>query len=507
MGTKQIDGTSDVTSTSTVNNGGSWGVPYYESIPTVRTIQNNVKQIDGTSNVTTISTLNDGGVFLGGLPNENIPTTFNVDQSNRLNNTTPIETTLSTISNFPLVEKESSAPLYSQKIKTTRTASAIRNGHFNKLTGEFDNGYPETNTEYWSMLDWRRVGTEYRWEAFQRSIENTISSATVNDTFHNDGDGIPDGFLGSVNLPDGRVFGIPIRAEHPIIFDPSSNTYTESSVTFPADHAYYAGGCLLHDGRVFLCPYNSTTALIYDPKTDTATVPNGTYPGGSKYFLCVLMEDGNVFIVPRRVPNPLIYNPYTDELITVPVESDIPSQPGCRGGVLLKNGNVFCAPYAGAYGYIYDKKQKTFRQASPSFSGLAGATLLPDGKIFMSPTNSPYQGCIYDPDTDTKTLTTAFSGLTGSYNYVGGCLMPNGKVFCAPWNATQAAIYDPIQDTITYTGSTLGGAEYNDATLMSDGRVISFPDGQTSSPGALIYGGGSAFDINVILSSYHNAGN
>ena len=527
MAISQTNG-SAITRTSTKNNGGLFlkgisnnNAPISTS-KTVGSVFNPTYVVSGINNSAAIS----GGIFANdskgiilratsGLAGINNQFLINAASTNIPVPTLPITTTLS---NFPSIKKNDRDYIYDKSTRTQKVATAIRQSKWNIYTGKFETSFPETSKDYWGLLNWKRIGKDY-WELYADSISRTVATGIVNNVFHTYGSGIPGGFLGSVNLPDGRVFGIPNGRTNPYIFDPITNTYNVvSSITVTAND--FGGGCLLKDGRVFLCPFNGTKALIYDPVTDTTKVPNGTYPGSSNnYFNCVLMEDGKVFMAPRRTPNPLIYDPIKDTLTTVIANSDVPSQPGCRGAVLLKNGLIFSAPYQGPSGYLYDPKNNIFKPskavfAIPSgsasnYSVVGGAILLKDGRVFLSPTSSPYKGYIYDPDTDSASPTIAFTGVAGgsTFNYVGGTLLPNGTVFCTPFNATQVAIYNPNTDSVSYIGSTPGNSAYNDATTMIDGRVICFPNSVSNISGALIYGGGSSFDKNIILSTYYNSVN
>jgi len=57
-------------------------------------------------------------------------------------------------------------------------------------------------------------------------------------------------------------------------------------------------------------------------------------------------------------------------------------------------------------------------------------------------------------------------------------LLPDGKVFFVPYNSTKAAIYNPVTDSYTFTGSVYpGNAAYRSGTLTSDGRVCMLPFG------------------------------
>ena len=99
----------------------------------------------------------------------------------------------------------------------------------------------------------------------------------------------------------GGADGILARVLSKIAANGASNAANDNrqqlGPTLPAD--IFRGCVLMQDGRVFLVASDGTTARIYNPTTDTLTTPTGTYPGSNAFTGGVLLPDGRVFCGPR----------------------------------------------------------------------------------------------------------------------------------------------------------------------------------------------------------------
>ena len=165
------------------------------------------------------------------------------------------------------------------------------------------------------------------------------------------------------------------------------------------DLAFWGGLTVAADDYWFPpTPYSyfeSIRAVNYGTLTDTLTTPASTYPGGAAY----------------------------------------------AGGVLLRDGRVFCVPYGATTARIYDPATNTLTTPAGTYPGnnaYAGGVLLGDGRVFLVP-YSATTARIYDPATDT--LTTPAGTYPGSAAYIGGLLLRDGRVFCVPFIATTSRIY------------------------------------------------------------------
>lgn len=349
-------------------------------------------------------------------------------------------------------------------------------------------------------LDWRFIGSSY-WPAYNISINQTISSSSVNDSFSSSSISLStiQKYYGGVLLPDGKVFCVPYSASRPLIYDSSTDTSFEAT---GLSGSTFNGGVLMKDGRVFMVPLGGTSARIYDPSTNIVSIAGGTYPGSGGLGGGVLLPDGRVFCIPRNSSTAIIYDPTTDSAST-PTGNYGTDATKFIGGVLLPDGRVFLSPYNSTVIKIYDPASDTVFTSGVTYpSGVGrflGSVLLPDGRIFSVPHYNT-TARIYDPASDT--VSTPTGSYPGNLAFAGGVLLPNGKVFCVPRTSSTAIVYDPISDTTSTASGVLPGTNrFTGGVVMADGRVFCVPWEINT---IYLYGGNTGFNINVSLSSYYN---
>lgn len=358
-------------------------------------------------------------------------------------------------------------------------------------------------------LDYRAAG-KFFWPEFRDSMANTVAGpAMANPVFEEDA--TPLDINGGCVLPDGRVFLLSKSGAVGIskIWEPSTNTYTDVGPRFSDPAVLYgthAGALPLPDGTVFIVPYWAGAPVkIYDPLTDTATVvaEDWTLPLNQGCYHAIPMANGDIFMPPRKMSNAVIYHWKTQTVTQVP--GPWASPPGFRGGVLLADGRIFCAPYEKNQPYIYDPTDGSWFVTPPTSGNYhtGNCVLLHDGRVFMPGFNGVPN--LYNPVNNTMVQTASFTGT------ISAALMPNGKVFVPPWNGIDFRVYDPAADTVEVVGSLTGGeanGRYNTTLTLPDGRVACWCDGTYDpAPAVVVYGSTeNAFDRNVVLSPYRNGG-
>lgn len=261
----------------------------------------------------------------------------------------------------------------------------------------------------------------------------------------------------------------------------------------------YFGGVLLPDGRVFLVPTNAGVGRIYNPQTNALTLTAGndggvTWPTGSQggWAGGVLLRDGRVFCVPSNALKARIYDPVQNTVTTPSPEFRLSGQSGSAfaGGVLMSDGRVFCVPHnmTGGNPKIYNPASDSVDIVGgtwPANGSFLGGVLLKDGRVFLCPTGtaqSGYKARIYDPATNT-TITPGgtYPDRAGSLAFYGGVLMADGRVFVVPFGNTTARIYDPVADTVTTPNGTYpGGGAFAGGVLLPNGNVFMVPYNSTS---------------------------
>lgn len=121
-----------------------------------------------------------------------------------------------------------------------------------------------------------------------------------------------DKYSGGVLIPDGRVVFVPLNSNKLGIYNPTTNIFVENTYAnttlngSDSTVAKYTGGVLAPDGRVIFVPTNSNKLGIYNPTTDTftestysGTTLDGSVTGSGKYTGGVLLPDGRILFIPR----------------------------------------------------------------------------------------------------------------------------------------------------------------------------------------------------------------
>jgi hypothetical protein len=215
--------------------------------------------------------------------------------------------------------------------------------------------------------------------------------------------------------------------------------------------------------------FSSSADTIYNTITSSNTAINSDGSKASTYLGGVLMRDGRVFCVPAEATYAIIYNPSTNSITAV---GSFPGNYAFSEGCLMKDGRVYLAPYNTTAARIYDPTTNTFTIPSGTFPGNynhIGAILLPNGKIFINST-SGLNAKIYDPDANT--LSNANCTISGN-----SVLMRNGKIFI--FRTGQAGIYDPLTDTTTLTSGSFPSGLSRPINLP-DGRIYIAPFNATT---------------------------
>jgi hypothetical protein len=188
--------------------------------------------------------------------------------------------------------------------------------------------------------------------------ENTYTATTLDGSNTN-----TNKYSGGVLIPDGRVVFVPMTSNKLGIYNPSSDTFTETTYTATTldgssntNTLKYQGGVLIPDGRVVFVPRGSNKLGIYTPSSDTfaETTYTGTALDGvnttdvDKSIGGVLLPDGRVVFVPLLFNRLGIYNPTTDTYTETTYVGTQLNNTGSiykyHGGVLLPDGRVVFVP-------------------------------------------------------------------------------------------------------------------------------------------------------------------
>ena len=120
---------------------------------------------------------------------------------------------------------------------------------------------------------------------------------------------------------------------------------------------------------------------------------------------------------------------------------------------------------------IYDPITKTWsRLAKDPFDVPfdASTAKLLDGRVALFNNN---RVALFDPNTDTWSLSSATSGWPNVGAIIRSLVMNNGKVFLCCYNSMSAVIYDPVLDTFSDL-INLSGRPWGDAVLVQHGDDV-----------------------------------
>lgn len=248
----------------------------------------------------------------------------------------------------------------------------------------------------------------------------------------------------------------------------------------------YNGVVTLGDGRLFLFPGILDRSSIYDPSTGVFSKLNSPIPAG--FANAILLPNGNVCLLPGTPKNICIWSPQKNTLFTSSIDLSITnvSMP-YNGGTLLPDGRIMLTPYERKDGtVIYDPLTDTIKHIySSAFTTVGGkgffsGALSIDGKyVYLTPHDSQQMVRV----TLAEPHVVSFVGVGGTGVSQTGAFsssvqLPNGKLFLTPFNASSAALYDPVANTITLIGTGLfsaNGQNYITSILLPDGRVCMIP--------------------------------
>jgi streptogramin lyase len=113
-----------------------------------------------------------------------------------------------------------------------------------------------------------------------------------------------------------------------------------------------------------------------------------------------------------------------------------------------------------------------------------GGVLARNGKIYCAPYNAT---SIMEIDPIRRTMTTFGTVAAGAAKYLGGALGPNGKIYCAPLLATTILEIDPDRRIVSTFGNTTGFGYQAGAITLRNGTILCGPDdGGSNNTAALI---------------------
>jgi hypothetical protein len=281
------------------------------------------------------------------------------------------------------------------------------------------------------------------------------------------------------------------------VYDPATGTCTATGSMTTARSGHTA--TLLPDGRVLIAGGSTSSAELYNPSTQTFSA-TGEMLSAHQRGSATLLPNGKVLITGgiagSSIASPELYDPSTGMFsLAGPYASIYQNDDGFSStATLLPNGRVLFtadALYAQYGGELYDSTTNTFSLTGAMVSNIVGRTaaLLIDGKVLLAggfDGGGRYQKAEqYDPVTGKFTAT---GDMTTPRNAHAAVLLPDGTALitggegwgpgadgrCCQFlgSLASAEIYDSFEGAFTRTGNMTAPREYQQSTLLNDGRVL-----------------------------------
>lgn len=153
------------------------------------------------------------------------------------------------------------------------------------------------------------------------------------------------------------------------------------------------------------------------------------------------------------------------------------------GGVLAKNGKIYCIPHYAPVILVIDTATDTATTIPAESGNLKwfGGCLAPNGKIYCIPHTSS-KVLVIDPETDE---THTFSAMSGDRKWAGGILGPDGKIYCIPCQEYRIGVIAPETESVETFGNVELGISYSwkwiGGALGPDNCIYAFPSNYRNS--------------------------
>ncbi len=239
------------------------------------------------------------------------------------------------------------------------------------------------------------------------------------------------------------------------------------------------GFCLESSGRKLFFPLNERDT----PPPSGAKGFHVTLPGNHSLFIPVLSEEP--VSVLSRLRSTVAGNKgkaYTAEQSWISFPS-VNSSYKWIGGVLAKNGKIYCIPHYAPVILVIDTATDTATTIPTESGNLKwfGGCLAPNGKIYCIP-HSSGKVLVIDPETNE---THTFSAMGGDRKWAGGILGPDGKIYCIPCQEYRIGVIDPETESVETFGNVELGISYSwkwiGGALGPDNCIYAFPSNYRNS--------------------------
>eukprot|EP00043_Microstomoeca_roanoka_P000679 m.28505 g.28505 ORF g.28505 m.28505 type:complete len:408 (-) comp10453_c0_seq2:644-1867(-) len=295
----------------------------------------------------------------------------------------------------------------------------------------------------------------------------------------------------------GKIYGIPSSSASVLVVDPSTNSLDFIALDgLPMMMANkWHGGVQARNGKIYGIPSSSTSVLIVDPISNTTDIStlHGLPAQGYKWIGGVLVDSGKIYAIPCSSAAVLIIDPdlHTVDMTSVPLITieDGLADGALRwaGGVLAKNGKIYCIPFYSSAVLIIDPVTNTVDTTSlvglPSTSSKWNhGVLAENGRIYAFPRDFSAV-LIIDPSSNSTDFTSISNIPSVSNSWSDGVLAGNGKVYMIPYSSSTVLILDPSTNAIdvsTFNSLSAQTHKWGGGVLALNGRIYGLPFSSTS---------------------------
>ena len=281
-----------------------------------------------------------------------------------------------------------------------------------------------------------------------------------------------------------------IQRDKVLEIDPTGNTvtfkYVGDKIGEVNQFGKYAGGVLANNGKIYCPPFGNGN------NDDTKKIEKNT-----KKILVINPKDGG-----KNVEVDYIDSDVGDDNQYIKY----------YGGVLAKNGKIYCPPY----GDSDDTNTRKILEINPSdntfsyinysigsnnqYSKYIFGVLANNGKIYCPPFgdgdgDNTREVLVITPNDGGKNVEVDYIDGVGDDNqyekYIGGVLANNGKIYCPPYgdvheeddqtNTRKILEINPIDNTFSYINYSIGSnnqyEKYVGGVLANNGKIYCLPYG------------------------------
>ena len=296
---------------------------------------------------------------------------------------------------------------------------------------------------------------------------------------------------GSVLGPDGYVYGIPRGRNRMLRLDPSTHLTALVGDDFGFTELNWNGGVVGADGIIYGVPYNADSILSYNTTSEESKLiaeghpllPKKSGATDGNFGDGVLADNGIIYFIPSLSRKVVKFDPTNLEDPLTEIGDDLGlSKAKYFGGVLGRDGNIYCSPDAMAKQVLrIDVENDTTSFIGDEYSSetdiWGDGVLAKDGNIYASPHTA---NKILQIDIDNQTTNLVGPYLPGTAKWWSFVEGSDGFLYGIPLISNSLLRFDPITHNATLIPldeSWHGQGKWSFGILAGNGNIYAMPFG------------------------------